>query len=124
MGRRLVETELGFPVASADSAASGFTPGFASLLTGEDGSKQFVKAASRKAQRLFADAAESALATGKPSSVSTRRRPIGGSSNQSSRWAVLPRGMLSTAAGPRGFSCGPIVYGQRTVAYPISMYLP
>ena len=36
-------------------AGSGFTPGFASVLVCEDGSRHFVKAASVKAQRLFAD---------------------------------------------------------------------
>ena len=34
----------------------GFTPGFASRLTGEDGSRMFVKAASKKAQAPFAEA--------------------------------------------------------------------
>ena len=41
---------------SADSAGAGFTPGFASTLTCEDGSRHFVKAASKKAQAPFADA--------------------------------------------------------------------
>lgn len=54
--RRLIEQRLGATVVEAESAGSGFTPGFASLLTGEDGRRQFVKAASRKAQRPFADA--------------------------------------------------------------------
>jgi hypothetical protein len=43
-------------VARADSAGSGYTSGFASLLVGEDGTRIFVKAASKKAQRPFADA--------------------------------------------------------------------
>ncbi|HET6626183.1 MAG TPA: hypothetical protein VFG63_07320 [Nocardioidaceae bacterium] len=55
MVRRFIETRLGSPVAQADSAGSGFTPGFASVLTGQDGSRMFVKAASKKAQRPFAD---------------------------------------------------------------------
>jgi aminoglycoside phosphotransferase (APT) family kinase protein len=42
-------------VVSAISQTSGFTPGFASVLVCEDGSRHFVKAASVKAQRLFAD---------------------------------------------------------------------
>ena len=54
--RALVERRLGSPVASAASAGSGFTPGLASVLTCEDGSRHFVKAASKKAQRPFADA--------------------------------------------------------------------
>ena len=36
-------------------ADRGFTPGFASVLTCEDGSRHFVKAASMRAQRVFAD---------------------------------------------------------------------
>lgn len=55
MVRRFIETKLGSPVARADSAGSGYTPGFASALTGENGARMFVKAASRKAQGPFAD---------------------------------------------------------------------
>lgn len=54
--RDLVGTRLGSPVVSASSAGAGFTPGFASVLTCEDGTRHFVKAASKKAQRPFADA--------------------------------------------------------------------
>ena len=54
--RRLIEGRLGSPVAEAESAGSGFTPGFASVLTGEDGTKMFVKAANKKSQRPFAEA--------------------------------------------------------------------
>jgi hypothetical protein len=54
--RAVVEQRLGSPVESAASQTSGFTPGFASVLTCADGSRHFVKAASSKAQRLFADA--------------------------------------------------------------------
>ncbi|MFC5730722.1 MULTISPECIES: phosphotransferase [Nocardioides] len=53
--RALVEDHLGSPVAEAESQGGGFTPGFASVLTCEDGSKHFVKAASAKAQRTFAE---------------------------------------------------------------------
>ncbi len=52
--RALVEQHCGSPVVRADSRDSGFTPGFASVLTCEDGTKHFVKAASLKAQKLFA----------------------------------------------------------------------
>jgi hypothetical protein len=52
--RTLVERRLGSPVAKAESQGGGFTPGFASRLTGEDGSRLFVKAASKKAQAPFA----------------------------------------------------------------------
>jgi hypothetical protein len=54
--RSLVERRLGSPVVWAASAGSGYTPGLASVLTCEDGSRHFVKAASKKAQRPFADA--------------------------------------------------------------------
>ena len=52
--RSLVTERCGSPVVDAASQDSGFTPGFASVLTCEDGSKHFVKAASVKAQKLFA----------------------------------------------------------------------
>ena len=53
--RGLIERRCGSPVAEAISQTSGFTPGFASVLVCEDGSRHFVKAASVKAQRMFAD---------------------------------------------------------------------
>lgn len=53
--RRVVEEHLGSPVVAAESQGSGFTPGFASRLTGEDGHRVFVKAANKKAQRPFAE---------------------------------------------------------------------
>jgi aminoglycoside phosphotransferase (APT) family kinase protein len=53
--RALVEERCGSPVVGAASQGGGFTPGFASVLTCADGSLHFVKAASAKAQRLFAD---------------------------------------------------------------------
>lgn len=54
--RRAVEQRLGSPVVEAVSQDAGFTPGFASVLTGADGSRVFVKAASTRAQRVVADA--------------------------------------------------------------------
>lgn len=48
--RALIEARLGSPVVSATSQTAGFTPGFASLVTGADGSRAFIKAASRAAQ--------------------------------------------------------------------------
>lgn len=54
--RAEVERRLGAPVTAAASQTSGFTPGFASVLTCADGSRHFVKAASTVAQRPFADA--------------------------------------------------------------------
>ncbi len=56
MTRRVVEQHLGSKVAKAESQGSGFTPGLASVLTGEDGSRLFLKAASKQAQRPFATA--------------------------------------------------------------------
>jgi aminoglycoside phosphotransferase (APT) family kinase protein len=53
--RALVEGRLGSRVATAQSQGSGFTPGFASRLTGENGARLFVKAASKKAQAPFAE---------------------------------------------------------------------
>ncbi len=53
--RALVEERLGSPVVEAVSKNSGFTPGLASVLTGADGSRLFVKAANRKAQREIAE---------------------------------------------------------------------
>ncbi len=53
--RAEVERRIGTRVAEAVSQTSGFTPGFASVLVGEDGSRHFVKAASVKAQQLFAE---------------------------------------------------------------------
>lgn len=52
--RALVERECGSPVVAAHSQGAGFTPGFASVLECEDGTRHFVKAASTKAQRAFA----------------------------------------------------------------------
>ena len=53
--RAQVEQRIGTQVVEAHSQTSGFTPGFASVLVGADGSRHFVKAASVKAQRMFAD---------------------------------------------------------------------
>jgi hypothetical protein len=53
--RALIEQRLGSPVTRAESQGSGFTPGFASRLTGENGARLFVKAASKKAQAPFAE---------------------------------------------------------------------
>ena len=53
--RAYVERRCGSPVVEAVSQNSGFTPGFASVLTCADGSRHFVKAASAHAQRTFAD---------------------------------------------------------------------
>jgi hypothetical protein len=54
--RAAIAERCGSPVTSATSQTSGFTPGFASVLDCEDGSHHFVKAASLKAQRPFAEA--------------------------------------------------------------------
>ncbi len=53
--RAEVERRIGTTVVEAHSQTSGFTPGFASVLVGADGSRHFVKAASVRAQRMFAE---------------------------------------------------------------------
>jgi len=53
--RSMIEGRLGSPVVTAESQGAGFTPGFASRLTGAGGERLFVKAASKKAQRPFAE---------------------------------------------------------------------
>jgi aminoglycoside phosphotransferase (APT) family kinase protein len=55
MLRRGIEQRLGSPVAHAETAGAGFTPGFASTLTTEDGRRFFVKAANKVAQAPFAE---------------------------------------------------------------------
>ncbi|NYD59519.1 aminoglycoside phosphotransferase (APT) family kinase protein [Nocardioides marinisabuli] len=52
--RRLVEQRCGTAVVDARSCTGGFTPGFASVLRGADGSRHYVKAASVTAQRASA----------------------------------------------------------------------
>lgn len=52
--RAAIERRCGSPVVDALSMGAGYTPGFASVLTCEDGSRHFVKAASATAQRMFA----------------------------------------------------------------------
>ncbi len=52
--RALVEEQCGSAVTDATSQGGGFTPGFASVLSCADGTRHFVKAASQKAQRMFA----------------------------------------------------------------------
>lgn len=52
--RRLVEQRCGTEVVEAHSCTGGFTPGFASVLVGADGSRHYVKAASVGAQRSSA----------------------------------------------------------------------
>ena len=54
--RAAVEAQIGAAVVAAESRTSGFTPGLASVLTAEDDSLHFVKAASTRAQRMFAEA--------------------------------------------------------------------
>jgi hypothetical protein len=49
--RAEIEQHCGSPVVAEESCELGFTPGFAAVLTCEDGSRHFVKAASAKAQR-------------------------------------------------------------------------
>lgn len=54
--RSHIEQRIGAGITDAESQTAGFTPGFASVLTDENGGRTFVKAASTKAQRVFAAA--------------------------------------------------------------------
>lgn len=54
--RDLIERRCGSPVIAAHTRNRGFTPGFASVLECEDGTRHFVKAASLRAQGPFAAA--------------------------------------------------------------------
>jgi aminoglycoside phosphotransferase (APT) family kinase protein len=56
--RGKVEQRLGSPVVEDESCDSGFTPGFASVLTTAAGDRVFLKAANRTAQGPFAAAYE------------------------------------------------------------------
>ena len=73
--RAYIERKCGSPVVEAESQGAGFTPGFASVLTCEDGTRHFVKAASVKAQRLFADSyrEEARKLTALPDSIPAAR---------------------------------------------------
>lgn len=73
--RALVERRCGSPVVEARSQGAGFTPGFASVLTCADGTRHFVKAASLKAQRMFAEAyrVEAAKLAGLPDAAPAPR---------------------------------------------------
>ena len=85
---RLIEERCGSPVVAAVSQGGGFTPGFASVLTCEDGSRHFVKAASVKAQRLFAESyREEARKLAALPGGGTRRRGCSGSHDDD--WVVL-----------------------------------
>ena len=53
--RSVVEQRIGTAVVQPVSQGGGYTPGFASVLLGADGTRHFVKAASVKAQRAFAE---------------------------------------------------------------------
>lgn len=87
--RAVVEQRLGAPVREAVSQGAGFTPGFASCLLGEDGSRLFVKAASKQAQRpIAASYAEEAR---KLALLPVDRLPVPPLlwSHEDERWVVL-----------------------------------
>ncbi|MEZ5097454.1 MAG: phosphotransferase [Nocardioides sp.] len=73
--RAAIEERCGAAVVGARSQGAGYTPGFASVLDCADGSRHFVKAAARAAQRPIADAyLEEARKLGSlPESVPTAR---------------------------------------------------
>lgn len=87
--RALVEQRFGERVVEAESQGSGFTPGFASRLTGDSGGRLFVKAASKQAQRQFAESyAEEAR---KLAALPTDQLPVPRLrwSAEDDRWVVL-----------------------------------
>ncbi len=86
--RRMVEDRLGSPVVESVSAGSGWTPGCASVLIGERGERVFLKAASKKAQRSFADAyaAEATVLRQLPSPIPVPRLLW---SHEDDLWVVL-----------------------------------
>lgn len=88
MLRRMVEDRFGTTVVDAQSAGGGFTPGLASVLVGADGRRMFLKAASRKAQRPFAEAyaAEAARLRTMPSGLPVPRLLW---SHQDDLWVLL-----------------------------------
>lgn len=73
--RERIEDRLGSPVVEAAPQDGGFTPGFASVLTGADGRQHFVKAASATAQRPFAASyrAEASVLAALPAEVPAPR---------------------------------------------------
>lgn len=86
--RGCVEGRLGSPVVHAESQGAGFTPGFASRLVGASGERLFVKAASKKAQRPFAEAyaEEARILAGLPEGLpATRLLWL----HEDDRWVVL-----------------------------------
>lgn len=88
MLRRLIEDRFGTRVVRARSAGAGYTPGLASVLTGADGRRLFLKAASWKAQRPFADAyaAEARMLRALPRGIAVPRLLW---SHQDDLWVVL-----------------------------------
>jgi hypothetical protein len=73
--RAEIERNCGSPVVEAVSQDAGYTPGFASVLVCDDGSRHFVKAASVKAQRVFAESyrAEARVLAALPGTVPAPR---------------------------------------------------
>jgi hypothetical protein len=86
--REYVEGRTGSPVVAVRSQGSGFTPGFASRLTCQDGSKVFVKAANKLAQKQIA---ASYATEARNLSVLPRTLPMPAPlwAHQDERWVVL-----------------------------------
>jgi hypothetical protein len=98
--RSLVESRLGSPVREARSMGSGFTPGFASALEAEDGSRIFVKAASKQAQRqIAASYAEEARKLALLPAALPAPRLLW--SDEDDRWVVLATEYVDGAAPTR-----------------------
>ena len=105
MTRRLVEERFGTTVVKAVSAGAGLHPRLASVLTGADGAQMFLKAASKKAQRPFADAYREEIrklrgaavaAAGPAAAVEPRGRPVG-AARPGVRRRPAPRAALAAA---------------------------
>ena len=104
--RAYIERRCGSPVVDAASQGGGFTPGFASVLTCADGSRHFVKAASTKAQKLFAGSYReearklqgTAAGRARPASVVAARRRLGGARHRVRRGTHTPPSMAAGRA--------------------------
>jgi hypothetical protein len=88
MTRRMVEERFGTRVVASESSGAGFTPGCASILTGADGRRIFLKAASKLAQRAFAEAyaTEARILRGLPAGLPVPRLLW---SHEDDLWVVL-----------------------------------
>ena len=100
MTRRLVEDRFGTKVVEAVSAGAGFTPGLrVACSPAPTAARMFLKAASKKAQRPFADAYREEIrklrslpsgAAGPAAAVEPRGRPVGAARPRARRRRTNP----------------------------------